>query len=47
MGDLYAAKLADVLGVTLGEVMERNIEKLKKRFPEGFSKERSVNRDKD
>lgn len=43
----YAAKLADVLGVTLGEVMERNIEKLKKRFPEGFSKERSVNRDKD
>ena len=43
----YAAKLADVLGVTLGEVMERNIEKLKKRFPDGFSKERSVNRDKD
>ena len=41
----YAAKLADVLGVTLGEVMERNIEKLKKRFPDGFSKERSVNRE--
>ena len=41
----YLAKLADVLGVTLGEVMERNIEKLKKRFPEGFSKERSVNRE--
>ena len=41
----YAAKLADVLGVTLGEVMERNIEKLKKRFPEGFSKDRSVNRE--
>lgn len=40
----YAAKLADVLGVTLGEVMERNIEKLKKRFPEGFSKDRSINR---
>jgi len=40
----YAAKLADVLGVTLGEVMERNIEKLKKRFPDGFSKERSINR---
>lgn len=41
----YLAKLADVLGVTLGEVMERNIEKLKKRFPDGFSKERSVNRE--
>ena len=40
----YLAKLADVLGVTLGEVMERNIEKLKKRFPEGFSKDRSINR---
>ena len=40
----YVAKLADVLGVTLGEVMERNIEKLKKRFPEGFSKDRSINR---
>lgn len=40
----YAAKLADVLGVTLGEVMERNIEKLKKRFPDGFDKARSINR---
>lgn len=40
----YSAKLADVLGVTLGEVMDRNIEKLRKRFPNGFSKERSVNR---
>lgn len=40
----YLAKLADVLGVTLGEVMERNIEKLKKRFPDGFDKARSINR---
>ena len=40
----YAAKLADVLGVTLGEVMERNIEKLKQRYPAGFSKDRSINR---
>lgn len=40
----YLAKLADVLGVTLGEVMERNIEKLKQRYPAGFSKDRSINR---
>lgn len=29
---------------TLGEVMERNIEKLKKRYPDGFDPDRSVNR---
>ncbi len=43
----YVALVAEAVGATLSEVMERNIEKLMKRYPEGFSKERSVNRDKD
>ena len=46
MGDLmwFVAELSDVIGITLEEVCERNIEKLKKRYPEGFSEDRSVNR---
>ena len=32
------------LGVCLEEVMEKNIEKLKARYPEGFDKARSINR---
>lgn len=48
-GDLawYQALLASALDTSLGEVYEKNIEKLKQRYPAGFSKERSVNRDKD
>ena len=40
----YAAVAADVLGVSLGEVMQRNVEKLMKRYPNGFSTEDSVAR---
>lgn len=40
----YAALLADALDTTLEDVMLRNVEKLKERYPDGFSKERSVNR---
>jgi NTP pyrophosphatase (non-canonical NTP hydrolase) len=40
----YAAVAADVLGVSLGEVMQRNVDKLMKRYPNGFSTEDSVAR---
>ncbi len=47
LGDVlwYAAELATGLGVTLEEVMWRNIEKLRKRYPGGFDAERSVHRE--
>lgn len=40
----YIAKMSRYCGVTLEDVARRNIEKLRKRYPEGFSVERSVNR---
>jgi NTP pyrophosphatase (non-canonical NTP hydrolase) len=47
LGDLlfYIARMANALGCTLEDVAEFNIEKLEKRYPEGFSTERSVNRE--
>ena len=46
LGDIawYLAETATALDVSLEEVLERNIDKLKARYPEGFSTERSVNR---
>ena len=46
LGDIawYLAETAAALDVPLEEVLERNIEKLRSRYPEGFSTERSVNR---
>lgn len=46
LGDIcwYIAIAADALGLTLEEIMYRNIEKLKRRYPDGFETERSVNR---
>lgn len=43
LGDVawYLAETATALGVSLEEVLARNIEKLKRRYPEGFSEERS------
>ena len=41
----YVAGLASALGIELDEIGRRNIEKLRKRYPEGFSVERSLNRD--
>lgn len=40
----YVALMAEALGTTLQDVMERNIEKLKERYPNGFDKNRSINR---
>jgi len=47
LGDVawYMAEIATVLDVKLEEVFVQNIEKLKKRYPEGFSVEKSVNRE--
>ena len=46
LGDVawYLAICCEGLGVSLEEVMEKNIEKLRARYPEGFDKARSINR---
>jgi len=46
LGDVlwYVAQAATGLGVTLQEVAEHNIAKLKTRYPEGFDPERSIHR---
>ncbi len=46
IGDIlwYCAMGAQGIGVGLGEIARMNVEKLKKRYPEGFSTERSLNR---
>lgn len=46
LGDVlwYIAYLCSVLDLDMGEIAEENIEKLKLRYPEGFSSERSINR---
>ena len=47
LGDIawYLAETATALGLSLEDIFEANIEKLKKRFPEGFDSERSVHRE--
>jgi NTP pyrophosphatase (non-canonical NTP hydrolase) len=49
LGDVlwYAALACNALGVQMGDVMEANIAKLRQRYPEGFSAERSRNRGED
>lgn len=46
LGDVlwYIAETASGLGIPLSYVAEHNIEKLKKRYPEGFDSDKSVNR---
>ena len=49
LGDIawYLAETATVLDMDLEEVLTRNIEKLKRRYPEGFDSARSLNRKED
>lgn len=46
IGDIlwYCAMGARGIGIGLGEIARMNVEKLKKRYPDGFSAERSLNR---
>lgn len=46
IGDIlwYCAMAARGIGLGLGEIAGMNIDKLKKRYPEGFSTENSLNR---
>ena len=47
MGDIawYLAEAATALGMDLDDIFAANIEKLKKRYPEGFDAERSIHRE--
>ena len=49
IGDLmwYVAYLLDVLDVRMDDVLDENIGKLRKRYPDGFSEQRSRNRAED
>jgi NTP pyrophosphatase (non-canonical NTP hydrolase) len=46
LGDLmwYVAAVCSTSGISLDEVMERNVEKLLERFPNGFTAEDSIRR---
>ena len=48
LGDIawYLAEAATALDLTLEEVLQANIDKLKKRYPDGFESERSICRPK-
>lgn len=47
LGDIawYLAEASSALGFTLEEILEANIDKLRKRYPEGFETKKSVERD--
>ncbi len=46
LGDIawYLAETATVLGYSLEDILQMNIDKLKKRYPEGFDTEKSIHR---
>ena len=46
LGDVlwYLAVMADGLGISLEQIAQENIAKLRERYPEGFSEARSINR---
>ena len=48
LGDIawYLAEAAYAIGYDLDDIFKMNIEKLAKRYPHGFSKEDSINRNK-
>lgn len=47
LGDIawYLAETAYALEIPLEDILQTNIDKLRKRYPEGFSAQRSVNRE--
>jgi NTP pyrophosphatase (non-canonical NTP hydrolase) len=47
LGDVawYLAEVAYALDASLEDVLTANIEKLRKRYPDGFDRERSIKRD--
>lgn len=47
LGDLlwYIALACNALGLSMEAVMSQNIDKLRRRYPNGFSTERSLNRE--
>ena len=47
LGDVlwYFVFLCDTVGLTVEDVMEANVAKRRKRYPDGFSSERSIQRD--
>lgn len=47
LGDVlwYVALACDAPGLRLGDVMHENIEKLRRRYPDGFSSARSLQRE--
>lgn len=46
LGDVlwYVAEICSAIKVDMGDVAQHNIDKLRARYPKGFSKERSINR---
>ena len=46
LGDVlwYLAEAASACGLTLNEIAQQNVDKLRARYPNGFSQERSRNR---
>ena len=49
LGDIgwYWQRFASILDIDLDDIATANIEKLKARYPDGFSEERSVNREEE
>ena len=47
LGDVlwYVSEAATALGIWMDKIAEHNIEKLKKRYPEGFDPDRSLHRE--
>ena len=47
LGDVlwYVAEVASAMGWTLEEIARHNVEKLKRRYPQGFEAERSLHRE--
>ena len=47
IGQKYLAEAATALGMPLEDILRANLEKLERRYPDGFSTERSVGREAD